>query len=98
MNPPNVIGTALPSPCVIVQKGHLSEKSLRALRKAGYQVVEADDISKVQHFYPDNFKVASDRAKVLAFDYHCGGGGAHVVTQDTLRENYVRFLKQQKAF
>ncbi len=86
------------TPCVLVQKGVLTSAAKTALRKAGYQVVEAEDVSKVQHFYPDNFAAASTRAKILAFDFHCGGGGPFNVDMNDMRKTYIHYLREIKAF
>ena len=85
-------------PVILISKGCLSDRAKKELRSAGYSVVQANDITQVKPFYPDNFTVASNRAKIKAFEYFCGGGGPWNITPSDLREKYVAQLKEQKVF
>lgn len=84
-------------PVVLVDKGCLGDRAIHDLRGAGYCVVQASDISQVKQFYPETFKKASDQAKILTFEYAIGAGPFNSTKHD-LREIYINYLKQLKAF
>lgn len=84
-------------PAVLIKKGALSERAKSELRKSGYAVIEAQEPGDVKRFYPDLFNEVSNRSKVLAFD-HALTSGIAPIGKDELRQWYILYLKQQKAF
>lgn len=82
---------------LILAKGVLGDRAISDLRKAGYIVVTSEQPEQVRLFSPETIRAASDRAKIKAFEYHIGSG-PFSATKNDMRESYIDFLKQEKAF